>query len=103
GVGEVLRGVAGLLEERVGRLWIAGEIADLRRPASGHLYFALKDADGLLRSALFRGDARRLGFDPEDGLEVLAYGELSVYAPRGDLQVIARALGARGVGRVTHT
>jgi exodeoxyribonuclease VII large subunit len=98
GVGEVLRGVSGLLEERVGRLWIAGEVADLRRPASGHVYFTLKDEEGLLRAALFRGDARRLGFDPEDGLEVLAYGELAVYAPRGDLQLIVRQLEPRGAG-----
>ena len=98
GVAEVLRGVSGLLGERLGRLWIAGEVSDLRRPASGHLYFTLKDAEGQLRAALFRGDARRLGFDPEDGLEVLAYGELTVYAPRGDLQLIVRQLEPRGAG-----
>jgi exodeoxyribonuclease VII large subunit len=98
GVAEVLRGLAALLEERVGRLWIAGEIADLRRPASGHVYFTLKDAEGTLRSALFRGDARRLAFDPEEGLEVLAYGELTVYPPRGDLQLVVRHLEPRGAG-----
>jgi exodeoxyribonuclease VII large subunit len=98
GVAEVLRGLAALLEERVGRLWIAGEIADLRRPASGHVYFTLKDAGGTLRSALFRGDARRLAFDPEEGLEVLAYGELTVYPPRGDLQLVVRHLEPRGAG-----
>jgi exodeoxyribonuclease VII large subunit len=97
-VAEVLRGLAALLEERVGRLWIAGEIGDLRRPASGHLYFTLKDEGGTLRSALFRGDARRLGFEPEDGLEVLAYGDLTVYAPRGDLQLVVRHLEPRGAG-----
>ncbi len=97
-VSEVLRGLAALLEERVGRLWIAGEIGDLRRPASGHLYFTLKDAEGTLRAALFRGDARRLAFDPEDGLEVLAYGDLTVYPLRGDLQLIVRHLEPRGAG-----
>jgi exodeoxyribonuclease VII large subunit len=98
GVAEVLRGLAALLEERVGRLWIAGEIADLRRPPSGHVYFTLKDAEGTLRSALFRGDARRLAFDAEEGLEVLAYGELTVYPPRGDLQLVVRHLEPRGAG-----
>jgi len=98
GVGEVLRGLGALLEERVGRLWIAGEVSDLRRPPSGHLYFTLKDADGSLRAALFRGDARRLGFDLEDGLEVLAYGDLGIYAPRGDLQLVARHVEPRGAG-----
>ncbi len=98
GVGEVLRGLAVLLEERVGRLWIGGEVSDLRRPPSGHLYFTLKDADGTLRAAFFRGDARRLAFDLEDGLEVLAYGDLTVYAPRGDLQLIVRHVEPRGAG-----
>jgi exodeoxyribonuclease VII large subunit len=98
GVGEVLRGLAALLEERVGRLWIAGEVADLRRVASGHAYFTLKDAEGSLRSALFRAEARRLAFQVEEGLEVLAYGELTVYPPRGDLQLVVRHLEPRGAG-----
>jgi exodeoxyribonuclease VII large subunit len=98
GVAEVLHGLAALLEERVGRLWIAGEIADLRRPASGHLYFRLKDGEGVLRAALFRGDGRRLGFEPEEGLQVVAYGELTVYPPRGDLQLVVRHLEPRGAG-----
>ncbi len=81
-VGDVLRGLNALLEERVGRLWIVGEISDLRRPASGHRYFRLKDDGAQIRATLFRGSARSLAFEPEDGLEVLAYGELSVYEPR---------------------
>lgn len=98
GVGEVLRGVAALLEERVGRLWISGEVSDLRRPPSGHCYFTLKDAEGTLRAALFRGDARRLAFELEDGLDVLVHGDLGVYAPRGDLQLVARHVEPRGAG-----
>jgi len=98
GVGEVLRGLAALLEERVGRVWISGEVSDLRRPPSGHCYFTLKDADGTLRAALFRGDARRLAFELEDGLDVLVYGDLGVYVPRGDLQLIARHVEPRGAG-----
>jgi exodeoxyribonuclease VII large subunit len=98
GVSEVLQGLAGLLEERVGRLWIAGEVSGLRRPGSGHLYFTLKDAEANLRAVLFRGDGRRLAFDLEDGLEVVAYGELTVYAPRGDLQLVVRAVEPRGEG-----
>jgi exodeoxyribonuclease VII large subunit len=98
GVGDVLRGLSALLQERVGRLWICGEVSDLRRPPSGHCYFTLKDAEGTLRAALFRGDSRRLGFDLEDGLDVLVYGDLSVYAPRGDLQLVARHVEPRGAG-----
>ncbi|MDH3211856.1 MAG: exodeoxyribonuclease VII large subunit [Myxococcales bacterium] len=97
-VRDVLRGVNALLEERVGGLWVAGELSDLRRPSSGHLYFRLKGDGGQLRAVLFRGSARGLAFEPEDGLEVLAYGEVVVYEPRGDLQLIVRRLEPRGRG-----
>jgi exodeoxyribonuclease VII large subunit len=97
-VADVLRGVKTLLEERVGRLWVTGEVSDLRRPASGHLYFRLKGDGGQLRAVLFRSAARGMAFDPEEGLEVLAYGEVAVYEPRGDLQLIVRRLEPRGLG-----
>jgi exodeoxyribonuclease VII large subunit len=97
-VGAVVAGVRRLLEERVGSLWVVGEVSNLRRPASGHLYFTLKDAEGQLRAALFRSSARRLAFEPEDGLEVLVYGELTVYGERGELQIIVRELEPRGAG-----
>ncbi len=98
GVGELMAGLSELLEGAVGRVWVAGEVSNLRRPASGHAYFTLKDEDAQLRSVLFRGNARRLAFDPEDGMAVLAYGELTIYEPRGDLQLIVRALEPRGEG-----
>jgi exodeoxyribonuclease VII large subunit len=97
-VSQVLAGLKGLLQDRVGRLWVSGEVSNLRVPASGHAYFTLKDDAGQLRAVLFRGAARRLAFDPEDGLEVLAYGELTVYEPRGDLQLIVQQLELRGRG-----
>jgi exodeoxyribonuclease VII large subunit len=75
-----------------------GEISNLRRPGSGHVYFTLKDERGQLRAALFRGAVRRLAFEPEEGLEVLVYGDLTVYEPRGDLQIIVRQLEPRGLG-----
>ena len=97
-VSEVLAGVRGLLEERVGRLWVVGEVTDLRRARSGHSYFSLEHDKARLRAVLFAGSARRLAFEPEDGLEVLAYGELTLYEPRGDLQLIVRQLEPRGQG-----
>ena len=97
-VGAVVTGVRRLLEDRVGRIWIAGEISNLRRPASGHCYFTLKDDVGQLRAALFRSAARGLAFEPEDGLEVMAYGEVTVYEARGELQLVVRALEPRGRG-----
>jgi exodeoxyribonuclease VII large subunit len=97
-VGEVVVGVRRLLEDRVGRLWVVGEVRNLSRPRSGHVYFNLADDTGLLRAALFRADARRIAFEVEEGLEVLAYGDLTVYEARGDLQLIVRQLEPRGVG-----
>ena len=84
-VGDLLAGLRELLEERVGRVWVVGEVSNLHRAGSGHVYFTLKDDAGQIRAALFRSAARRLVFEPEDGLEVLVYGDLSIYEARGDL------------------
>jgi exodeoxyribonuclease VII large subunit len=97
-VGEVVAGLRRLLEDRVGRIWVVGEVSDLSRPRSGHVYFTLKDERGQLRAALFRGTAQRLLFEPEEGMQVLAYCEVSVYEPRGDLQLLVRELEPRGLG-----
>lgn len=97
-VGDLLGGLRNLLEERVGRVWVVGEVSDLHRAGSGHFYFALKDEVGQLRAALFRGTARRLPFEPEEGLEVLVYADLSIYERRGDLQLVVRHLEPRGDG-----
>lgn len=98
GVGQLIAGLKGLLEQRVGRVWVAGEISNLHRARSGHAYFTLKDEGGQLRAALFRGNAGRLRFELEEGLEVVAEAEVSIYAARGDLQLIVRQLEPRGVG-----
>jgi len=97
-VAQVLAGVRSLVEQRIGRIWIVGELSNVHLARSGHIYFTLKDASGQLRAALFRNSARRLKFDPEDGLEVLVYAEVSIYEARGDLQLIVRELEPRGLG-----
>jgi exodeoxyribonuclease VII large subunit len=97
-VGDLVGGLRALLEERVGRIWVMGEVSNLRRPGSGHLYFTLKDDAGQIRAALFRGTARRLLFEPEDGLEVLVYADVTVYEARGELQLVVRELEPRGEG-----
>jgi exodeoxyribonuclease VII large subunit len=98
GVGQLIAGLKGLLEQQVGRVWVVGEISNLHRARSGHSYFTLKDEDGQIRAALFRGQAQRLRFDLEEGLEVVVEAEVSIYAARGDLQLIVRAVEPRGVG-----
>lgn len=97
-VGELMGGLNGLLEDRVGRIWVSGEISGLRRPASGHLYFTLKDEVGQIRAALFRSGANRVPFRLEDGLEVVLYADVQIYEARGDLQLIVRQVEPRGRG-----
>jgi exodeoxyribonuclease VII large subunit len=97
-VSELVVGLRELLDDEVGRVLVVGEISNLRRAPSGHCYFTLKDDHAQLRAALFRSAAVRLPFDPEDGLEVIAEAELTVYAPRGDLQLVVRQMEPRGQG-----
>ncbi len=88
------------LEAGFPRLWVEGEISNLARPASGHLYFSLKDENAQIRCALFRQHAVRLGFRPENGMLVQARGKLGLYEPRGDYQLIADTLEEAGEGRL---
>ena len=97
-VSELAGGLRELLEEEVGRVFVVGEISNLRRAPSGHCYFTLKDDQAQLRAALFRSAAVRLPFDPEDGLEVVVEAEVTLYAARGDLQLIVRQMEPRGQG-----
>ncbi|MCK6455913.1 MAG: exodeoxyribonuclease VII large subunit [Phycisphaerae bacterium] len=80
------------------RLLVAGELANVSRPSSGHLYFTLKDAESELRCVMWRSDAASMRFRPEDGLAVLATGAIDVYEPRGQYQFYVRRLEPRGVG-----
>lgn len=77
---------------------VAGEIGDLTRAGSGHLYFTLKDAHSEIRCVLWRSAGQRLRFEPTRGMDVLAIGAVEVYAPRGAYQLIVRSLEPRGVG-----
>ena len=97
-VSELLGGLNVLLEERVGRVWVVGEVVDLHRASSGHRYFSLKDESGRIRAALFRRAAERIPFEIEDGLEVVAYADVGIYAARGELQLVVHKLEPRGRG-----
>ena len=97
-VGQLIAGLSGLIQHHVGRVWVVGEISNLHNAQSGHRYFTLKDEDGQIRAALFRGNAGRVRFELEEGLEVVVEAEVSIYAARGDLQLIVRTLEPRGVG-----
>lgn len=87
-----------VVEETFPQVWVAGEISNLTRAGSGHLYFTLKDADAQLKACMWRNAAQRLRFQPQDGLEVIANGPLEVYAPRGQYQIIVQQMQPQGVG-----
>jgi exodeoxyribonuclease VII large subunit len=86
------------LEAGFSRIWLEAEISNLSRPASGHLYFSLKDERAQVRCALFRSSAARLSITPENGMKVLAGGRVSLYEPRGDYQMILDTLQHAGEG-----
>lgn len=99
-VSEFTRRVKLLLEGGIRPTWVRGEVSNLRAQASGHVYFSLKDAGAQLSAVLFRGDALRQTVKLRDGLQVIVYGEVSVYEARGQYQLIGRVVVDDGVGRL---
>jgi exodeoxyribonuclease VII large subunit len=97
-VSELTGRIHQLLEERFPMVWIAGELSNLHRAPSGHLYFSLKDATSQIAAAMFSGQNRRLRFDPQNGTHITGLGRLSVYEPRGTLQLIIEYMEPSGIG-----
>ena len=97
-VTELTREIKGLLEEKFPLVWVEGEVTNLRIPASGHIYFDLKDKDSVLHVALFKPIASYLRFKLQDGLQILIYGGIGVYERRGEYQIIAKGIEPRGLG-----
>lgn len=99
-VTELTRHIKRLLEGQVGACWVRGEISNLRSAASGHHYFTLKDADAQLSAVAFRGNADAFLPVLQEGRQVLAFGEVSVYEARGNYQIIVRHVLDDGAGRI---
>lgn len=97
-VTELTQGIKRLLENAVGEVEVAGEIGNFTRSSRGHCYFTLKDRDATLSCVLFKGASERLSVDPEEGMAVIAEGRLSVYAARGQYQLIVQHLRETGQG-----
>lgn len=97
-VSELTRQIRSLLERHIGAVWVEGEISNFRAQASGHRYFTLKDESSQIAAVLFRGDALRVKFQLADGLQVVAFGDVSVYEARGQYQLIVRELMPKGLG-----
>lgn len=103
-VAEVIRFIKNTLEaeDLLAGLWIKGEISNLRRPSSGHIYFTLKDEGAALRCVMFRRENSQLKFAPEDGMGVLIYGRVSVYETAGDVQLYVSDIQPEGVGKLAQ-
>ena len=97
-VSELNREAKSALEETLDTLWIAGEISNLARPGSGHLYFSLKDAEAQVRCAMFRSANRKLRFIPQDGGQVILRARVTIYEPRGSYQIIVEHMEPAGEG-----
>jgi exodeoxyribonuclease VII large subunit len=87
-----------VLEERFPAVWVEGEISNFKVYGSGHAYFTLKDENAQIRAVLFRNRTRRVRFEPKDGLRVVAFGSVEVYAQRGEYQLVVEMLEPKGLG-----
>jgi exodeoxyribonuclease VII large subunit len=97
-VTELTARIKSILEEKFPFIWIQGEISNLRVPASGHLYFTLKDSKAQIAAVMFRSQGRQLRLSPEDGMSIIGFGRVSVFEPRGSYQIILEYMEPAGVG-----
>ena len=97
-VSQLNRRARSLLEKGIAKLWVEGEISNIAKPASGHVYFSLKDDSAQIRAAFFRQRQRGPTLSLKNGDRVLAFGRVSLYEPRGDYQLIVEQVEAAGEG-----
>ena len=99
-VGQINRYIRNLLENDfiLSSLLVKGEISNFKAHSSGHLYFTLKDASGALSCVMFRQDAAGLPFEPENGMQVVVYGHVSLYEKTGQYQLYAEFMEPLGIG-----
>lgn len=97
-VSQLTERIKNQLEPRFMGVKLQGEISNFKAQSSGHLYFSLKDANAQIQAVMFRGAASKLSSLPKDGDKVAVKGDLSVYAPRGNYQIVIRELAPLGVG-----
>ena len=97
-VRDLVAAVRTQLEREYTDVWVEGEISNFRAHDSGHLYFTLKDESAQIRVVMFRSSARLLRFRPENGMQVVARGRVTIYEDRGELQISAEYLEPKGAG-----
>ena len=97
-ISELNQIIKGTLEQELDGLWVVGEVSNFRVPPSGHYYFTLKDDKSQISAVMFRRQGLGLAFAPENGMEVLCFGKVSLYPVRGDLQLYVENMEPRGPG-----
>ena len=97
-VTQLLRRMKNLLEVQIGEMWVEGEVSNLRKQASGHWYFSLKDEGAQISCAMFGAKKREGSESLEDGVKVRVFAEASVYEARGQLQIIVQKAERAGAG-----
>jgi exodeoxyribonuclease VII large subunit len=97
-VSELTREIKATLEERFPAVWVEGELSNLKRPGSGHIYFSLKDQTSILKAALFKNTNKDLKFQLKDGMQVVCFGKIDLYAPQGQHQIKVFKIEPKGVG-----
>jgi exodeoxyribonuclease VII large subunit len=100
-ISELNEAIKGTLDARLSAFWVVGEISNFRVPPSGHFYFTLKDDKSQIAAVMFRRQGNGLSFAPEDGMEVLCFGRVSIYSARGDLQLYVEDMEPRGQGALS--
>ena len=97
-VSEITQVIKNLLEEKVGEIWLEGEISNFKAATSGHFYFSLKDQNSLIGAAMFAYANKGLKFKLEDGLKVICFGKVDVYSPSGQYKIIVERIEPKGIG-----
>ena len=97
-VGEITKYIRVILEDSFPGIWVEGEISNFVRHSSGHMYFSLRDANAVLKCAMFKRSNEKLKFLPKDGMKVIIFGSISVYEARGDYQLVAEEIEPKGIG-----
>jgi len=101
-VGELNRSAKYLLEDAFTNISVIGEISNMSRPSSGHIYFTLKDEDGAIGCAMWRSQASKLNFKPEDGDKCILKGQVSLYPATGRYQLMVNSIERAGSGNLMH-
>jgi exodeoxyribonuclease VII large subunit len=97
-VTEITQGIKLLLSQQFSSIWVEGEISNFRPSSSGHWYFSLKDEASVLSGVIFSRTSKEVPFKLEDGLKVICFGSVDVYAPRGSYQLIIERIEPKGIG-----